>query len=340
MRSFQIGNRSVGEGKSCFIVAEIGSNHDQNLEQAKSMIRAAAECGADAVKFQSIDYDQIHAFEDASLRKLFEQIKLDEQWYPHLKECADKNKILFFSAPCYLNAIDALEKTGVLLYKIASPQTRAFPHMIREVAKTGKPLLISTGYCDSERIQRATRICREAGNQNYALLHCVSQYPAMPADINLAVIDEMKRTYDCVVGFSDHTLGFHVSIAAVARGASVLEKHFTLDHNSSGPDHFFALEPEEFRKMVQSIREVEAAIGQEGKRILPAEEEAFHHHALAYRLLAARKILKGEDLDPSMLSFKRAPTGVSAEEESRWIGKKVNRDIQEGEILNWSDISI
>ncbi len=338
MKSFRIGDRLVGEEQKCFIIAEIGSNHDQNLEQAKAMIRAAAECGADAVKFQSIDYDQIHAFEDASLRALFQKIKLDEEWYPELKECADQNHVFFFSAPCYLKSVEALETVGVSLYKIASPQTRAFPQMIRAAAKTGKPLLISTGYCDGGRIDRAVKICEEAGNENYALLHCISQYPVQPADVNLAVMDDLKKKYICVVGFSDHTLGFHISIAAVARGANVLEKHFTLNHSSPGPDHSFALEPQEFRSMVLAIRQVEASVGHGTKMVLPSEEEAFQKHRLTYRLVSARYILKGERLDETILLFKRAPHGIDAEEEQQWNGKAVNRDVAEGEILEWKDI--
>ncbi len=339
MRTITIGNRVIGEGHPCFIIAEIGSNHNQNLEQAKKMIAIAASCGVDAVKFQSLKYDEMHAYDDPELRAMYEQIKLDESWYPELKKCADEHGVLFFSCPCYLRSIEVMEKTGVKLYKIASPQTRGFPQIIRAAAKTGKPLIISTGYCNDERIDRAVRMCESAGNKNYALLQCTSQYPAKPEDINLAMMDTLRERYGCPVGLSDHSSGIHIPVAAVARGANMIEKHFTLDRKSPGPDHAFAIEPAELKAMVQAIRETEKAIGTGIKRVLPAEDAIVAKYNFVCRVVAARDLKKGEVLDGNV-DFKKAPAGISAEDEKQWLGKQLMRDVHRGEIIHWTDLGV
>lgn len=338
MKTICIGDRVIGDGHPCFIIAEIGSNHNQSLEQAKRMIKTAAACGADAVKFQSLDYDEMHAFDDPQLRKLYEQIKLEESWYPELKKCADEHGVLFFSCPCYLRAVEALEKVGVQLYKIASPQTRAFPQVIRAAARTGKALIISTGYCDEERIARAVRVCDEAGNRNYALLQCVSQYPAQPENANLAMIARLKERYQCPVGYSDNGEGIAVPIAAVALGANIIEKHFTLDRKLPGPDHAFAAEPAEFKAMVQGIRDAEKARGTGIKRVLPSEDAAVQRYNLIYRLVASRDLKAGETLDDLAVLFKRAPDGIPAEDELRWKGKQLVRPVAKGTVVQWADL--
>jgi sialic acid synthase SpsE len=338
MNTVTIGNRVIGDGHPCFIIAEIGSNHNQSLAQAKEMIKIAAQCGADAVKFQSLDYDEMHAFDDPAIRALYNHIKLDESWYPELKRCADKHGVLFFSCPCYLRALDALEKTGVQLYKIASPQTRAFPQVIRATAKTGKAVIISTGYCDDERIARAVRMCEEAGNRNFALLQCASQYPTSPENANLRMMHALKQRHNCPVGYSDNGEGIAVPIAAAALGANIIEKHFTLDKKSPGPDHAFASEPAEFAAMVQGIRAAELALGTGVKRVLAVENAAVQQYNLIYRVVAGRDFAAGEPLDGPHVLFKRAPDGIPAEDEPRWKGKPLARPVAKGAVLQWVDL--
>jgi N-acetylneuraminate synthase len=222
------------------------------------------------------------------------------------------------------------------LYKIASPQTRAFPQLIRAAAETGKPLIISTGYCRDEHVKRAVRICEETQNFRYILLQCTSQYPVKPEDVNLSVMDEFRK-YGGPVGLSDHSKGIHMAVAAVARGANVIEKHFSLDPQGAGPDDVVSLNPQEFTMMVEHIRDTEKAIGTRNKRVLQEEEAIIETDHLLYRVVAARDLTVGETLNGNVI-YKRAPGGITAEEEQDWTGKKLVRDVKKGAILQWTDL--
>jgi len=257
LKSFKIGEKFIGKGKT-FIIAEIGSNHNQNIDTAKKLIDVAVEAGADAVKFQSIKYDKLYIQkENTEMEKLFKKIQLRENWYKELFDYCRTKQILFFSAPTYIEAVDALEKVNVKLYKIASPQTATFPQLIERIAVLKKPIIMSTGYCTLEEIDRVVKIVKRIGNNKLTLLHCISEYPTNPKEVNLKFIQTLKHVYKVPVGFSDHTLGWEIALAAVAIGADTIEKHLTLSRNQKGPDHFFALEPKEFKRMVKDIRTVE-----------------------------------------------------------------------------------
>lgn len=337
MTSFRIGSRWVGAAYPAFIIAEIGSNHDQDLDKARRLIAAAAECGADAVKFQSLDYDRMHAYEDSDMRALFERIRLDEAWYEPLSTCAAEHGVAFSSSPCYLEAVSILDQVKSAYFKIASPQTKAFPQVIAAAARTGKPLIISTGYCDLDDVARAVAVCREAGGRDFVLLQCTARYPAPPEALNLRAMRSLEQAFECPVGFSDHSLGTHIAASAVAMGACVIEKHITLDRTAKGPDHAFALEPPEFRTMVQQIRETEAALGNGRKIPLEEEVEAFRRYRLGYRLVASRDLGPGQPI-LGHLAYKRADTGILAVDEPRCEGLILKRQVRRGDLVDWSDV--
>jgi len=311
LKPLKIGRRLVGEGHPCFIIAEIGSNHDQKLSQAKRLIDAAAAAGADAVKFQSLQFSELYPpGAPERMRRLYEQIKLDYGWYPELFAYARKRGVEPFSCPTSLESIAHLERQKVALYKIASPQTLAFPQLIDAVAATGKPAIFSTGYCDDARIARAARIFRRRGTP-FAFLHCNSQYPAEPRVVGLRQMLALRDRHQAPAGFSDHTMGAHFASVAVALGACIIEKHLTLDRRLKGPDHGFAMEPGEFAEMTRQVRETELGLGLK-KIVTPAERSLGRTMRMA--VYAARDLRKGERLTPDTVRYLRSAKGVSAED--------------------------
>lgn len=325
---------SIFTEERVFVIAEIGSNHNQNLDCALEMIDAAAECGAQAVKFQSILPDKLicQGQLTADDTRLFERIQLQEEWYRTLYMRAKDNGLFFFSAPTYLEAVDKLVQSGARLMKIASPQAYGFPQVIEAVAKTGLPTLLSTGYCMLPEIRRAVECFGRCGDlNNLLLLHCISNYPTHPKDANLRYMDVLKQTFHLPVGLSDHTLGWSVAVAAAARGACVIEKHFTLSREQEGPDHFFALETAEFKDMVDRIREVEETLGDGRKDGLTAFEESFRRELMEYPF-ARRVIDAGTGVKPEDVYFRRTKTGGSI---SAWecgdklFGHRARRPIEQ-----------
>lgn len=340
-KSFKIGEKVIGRGET-FIIAEIGSNHNQDIKTAKNLIDVSAELGADAVKFQSINYDQLYACreEDNETKRLFEQIKLREDWYEEFSRYCDKKKIVFFSAPTYLKSVDILKRLNVKLYKIASPQTATYPQLIEKIAGLDKPIIMSTGYCTSEQIDRAVEIVRKSGNEKLALLHCISEYPLDSKNANLKFIQTLKDTYNAPVGFSDHTLGWVITIAAVAMGADIIEKHITLSRSQEGPDHFFALEPAEFEKMVKDIRAVEESIGG-GTRLQITEDESETLNKIRMRAIAGRDILKGAKLSKSEdIIFRRDNDGIDAWEIYEACNLIAERNIKKGGPLTYESVHV
>lgn len=267
VRKFNIGELEIGNGHT-FIIAEIGSNHNGKLGIAKELIREAKGCGADAVKFQSIKYDKLYQKTDIAEDTRIQEIP--EDWYPELIKFCKSEKIYFSSSPTYSEAVDILQELNIDFFKLASPQTYGHPQLIEKIAKTNKPIIASTGYCKLSDIDRAFYLINKF-NKKVALLHCVSQYPMKEDDANLEFIRTLKAIYDIPIGFSDHSPNILTSLAAVALGADIIEKHITLDKDSSGPDHAFALEPQEFGKMIGYIRLIEKTRGKDIK-ILTSDE--------------------------------------------------------------------
>jgi sialic acid synthase SpsE len=333
--SFTIGKKVIGKGRT-FIIAEMGSNHNQNITTAKRLIDVAADAGADAVKFQSIKYDKLYMPEEKNnkIKKLLEQIQLQEDWYEDLTDYCRKKNILFFTAPTYLEAVDILEQLSVLFYKIASPQTATFPQLIEKIALLKKPIIMSTGYLTLDEINNAVTIVEKNRNVTLALLHCVSEYPTEPNIANLRFINTLKQKYHIPVGFSDHTLGWAVTLAAVALGADIIEKHLTLSRKQSGPDHFFAMTPPEFCQMIEDIRKVEQSIGT-GKKSQITLQETKLLNILEMKAIVQRDILKGSVLNKKNdIMYRRTLKNGSNAWEIYSVDKVIARkNIKAGSIL-------
>ena len=331
----------IGDGHPTFVVAEIGSNHDQDLGQALALIEAAATAGVDAVKFQTFQASQLYSkrtpgfsyLNDVDTYSLLESLELDRSWQHSLRQRARECNIEMFSSPFDFEAIETLEAIGVPLHKLASfdlPDT----DLVRALARTGKPLVMSTGLATWMDIDIAVGAARDEGNEALVLLQCTSLYPAPTHLSNLAAMESMRRAFGTLIGYSDHTLGDHISLAAVTMGACMIEKHFTLDRKLSGPDHAFAIEPEELSRMVQHIRDVEAAIG-DGRKLGPRPEEA--EMALKGRrsLHAAIQIPQGTEIAHDMLVVKRPGMGLLPMLREHVIGRRATRDILEDEWITW-----
>lgn len=340
-KEITIDNHLIG-GEKTYIISEIGSNHNQDIEKAKKMIDVSIECGADAVKFQSIKPDELFNLNDLDKENihLLESIQLKEEWYKELFEYCKKRNITYFSAPTYLNAIDLLLENEVKLMKIASPQTYGFPELIKKVGETGLPTIMSTGYCKYKEIERAVETFTKANNKNLILLHCISEYPTKIKNVNLNFINTLKNMFGTIVGFSDHTLGYEVSIAAVAKGAKVIEKHLTISRDETGPDHFFALEPNEFKNMIKSIRNIEKSFGLSTKQSLCDFEYGFRKNFETF-ILVNKDLKKGETIKKENLNYKRLTEKndeISSWDEHLIINKTLNKDIKANTFIKLGDI--
>lgn len=260
---------------STYIIAELSANHNGDIERAKQTIRAASESGADAIKIQTytadtltIDCDNEYftikggtAWDGRTLYELYQQASTPWKWHEELKRTAMECELEFFSTPFDATAVDFLEELGVPLHKVASFEVVDIP-LLRKIGSTGKPVIMSTGMASLEDIDDAVSALKESGCSDITLLKCTSSYPAEPKDANLLTIPELEKRFKCRVGLSDHTLGISVPVAAVALGATVVEKHFTLSRSDGGADSGFSLEPAEFRQMVDAVRNVEASLGE------------------------------------------------------------------------------
>lgn len=332
------GRAAIGSGRT-FIIAEVGSNHAGDLKRAKDCIHAAAEAGADAVKFQSVDIDELYVEPSAKIRDLHRKIDMEERWHAELKELCDRAGVMFFSSPTYMRAVDILETVGIELYKLASAQVGVFPQLVEKVAKLGKPTMLSTGLVTYGGLERAVNIFRACKNNRFVILHCNSIYPTPPDRVCLERMDVYRKLFDCPVGFSDHTKGISVSLAAVARGADVIEKHFTLSRDLDTPDATFSAEPAEFAALVRGARGVEAACAPCTPRLeIEAEEQAFKD-AIRYRLVLIRSKKKNELFALGDFEYKRHPFGMDCIEEAVVIRHmRATRSIDVGEILDWDMI--
>jgi len=334
----EIDGRLIGINQPCFIIAEAGVNHNGDLKLAKRLVDAARKAGADAVKFQTWVTEKL-VTQDAHMaeyqtqnlgkrRTQFEMLKeleLSYDQFKQIKTYADHEGILFFSTPDEEDSADFLEKLGVPLFKIGSGEVTNLP-FLRQIAEKGKPIILSTGMSTLGEVETAVRVIEETGNKKLILLHCVSNYPAKAADCNLRAIDTMTSAFGYPVGFSDHTMGTDIAIAAVARGACVLEKHFTLDKTMTGPDHRASLDPTEFSLMVQAIRAVEHALGDGVKRPVPSEIEI--KKVVQKAIVTARMIRAGEMLTQADLLLRRTSGGLASTYLSLVIGRRVNRDLE------------
>ena len=345
MKTVMIGERAVGEGQPVYVIAEAGSNHDRDLDQARRLIDVAAAAGADAVKFQTFTADQIVAETrtraayldailppDKTMSALFRDLELPHEWHATLFEHATAAGLDFLSTPFDLTAVDLLDNLGVKAFKVASYELWHLP-LIKAIASRGKPIICSTAMANLADIQEAVDTIAATGNQQLILLHCVVNYPPPFADLNLRAIETLRRAFGVPAGYSDHSPGLTAPIVATALGAAVIEKHFTTDRSRSGPDHRFALEPDELGLMVRAIRDGQAALGDGIKRMAASEADLY---VTARRsLFAARTIEAGSVLVEGDIAILRPGTGIAVHDHGKLVGRTARRRIERHEPLAW-----
>lgn len=343
MRKIRVGGKHIGEEEPCFIIAEVGSNHNGSLEQAKKLIDVAAEAGVDAVKFQIFKAEELYSkytpefsyLKGQNVYELIKNIETPREWIKELaKYCKEKN-IDFLASAFDFEAVDLLDK-HIPAFKIASFEITDL-ELIKYAAEKGKPMIISTGMANLGEVEDAITAIKSVGNEDIILLHCNSLYPTPVEIVNLKAIETMRTAFKVPVGFSDHTLGIHIPIVAVAMGACVIEKHFTLDKTLPGPDHSFAVEPDELEEMVGCIREVEKAEGKgiKGKSELESEEM----YVKARRSIHAKvDIPKRTKITRDMLIIKRPGYGIKPKFIDIVVGREAKRDIKEDEWITWNAI--
>lgn len=342
MSLIDINNIKIGEGCPVYIIAEVGSNHNQDFNIAIDMIDKAKEAGCDAVKFQTFKakehyskYTPVHSRYDKNIHELIKELEIDRGWHKRLKEYCDKIKIDFFTSPCDYSSIDEMVALGANLLKVASFDLTDIK-LIEYMAKTNLPIILSTGLATLSDIENAVNSCRKAENENIALLQCTSLYPAPAHLSNLKAMNTLKHAFNCVVGYSDHTTGDHISVAAVAMGAKIIEKHYTLDRNMQGPDHPFAMEPKELKEMVLKIRETEASLG-DGVKNGPREEEKENFN-LRRSLIAKKDIKKGKKITDGDIVIKRPGYGILPQFYDIMIGREAKADIKADEWITWKKV--
>ena len=344
-KSIEIGGHVIGMDSPTFVIAEMSANHLMDYDRAIAIMRAAKDAGADAIKIQTYTPDTITLncddpcfqitqgtiWDGTTLYKLYQTAYTPWEWQPKLKEAAESMGLVFFSSPFDLSSIDFLEELNVPVYKVASFEMNDIP-FIRKIARTGKPVIMSTGLSYLADIELALRTCKEEGNENVILLKCCSAYPSPYEDINLRTIPSMEETFDCITGLSDHTMGFAVAGAAVAVGAKVVEKHLTLSRADGGADAAFSMEPEEFRQMVEHIRIIEKALGKVTYELTPKQKASRDH---ARSLFVAQDMKAGDVFTPQNLRSVRPSCGLHTKYYEELLGKKISRDAKSGTPMSW-----
>tara|TARA_B110000438_G_C15810952_1_gene649608 strand:- start:322 stop:1323 length:1002 start_codon:yes stop_codon:yes gene_type:complete len=328
------------------IIAEAGVNHNGSLVRAKKMIKVASEMGADYIKFQTFKADSLvlknadkanyqlkSTNSNESHYEMIKKLEIDEDFHLELIKHCKKNCIKFLSTAFDIESVDLLDKLKIPFYKIPSGEITNFPYL-NHIGSKKKPIILSTGMSSLEEIKSAVNILIKAGlNKKFiTVLHCNTEYPTPMYDVNLNAMISIKRELDVNVGYSDHTKGIEVSIAAVALGATVIEKHFTLDCNMQGPDHRASLEPNEFKNMIKSIRNIELSMGNGIKK--PSASEIKNIFIARKSIVSKKDIKKGEIYSISNLTTKRPGTGICASKWYEYIGKKSNKDYKIDELIN------
>lgn len=337
---FNISDRKIGEGYPTFIIAELSANHMNDFDIAVKTIEAMADAGVDAVKFQTFTPDTITidcdneyfhikqgtVWDGQILHELYEDAYMPWDWQPKLKKLAEDLGLIVFSSPFDKTSVDFLEDMDIPAYKIASFEITDIP-LIEYAASKGKPIIISTGIASLEDIELAVKTCLNTGNDKIALLKCTSSYPAPLEEINLNTIPDINDKFGVVVGLSDHTLGGEVSTVAVALGASIIEKHFILDRNMGGPDSEFSMEPHEFKAMVDSIRNVEKALGRVSYEL---SDKMKSNREFSRSLFVVKDMKKGEIITEDNVRSIRPGFGLHPKYLNEILGKKVKKNLKKG----------
>lgn len=345
---FEINGRMVGAGAPAYIIAETGVNHNGSKETLKEMIHAIAECGADAVKLQTFkpedvvtDESVLYTYKEDGkeitepIIDIFRRVETKLEWHREVFDYAKSLGLTIFSTACDHESITHLVGLGMPAFKMGSDDLTNIP-LIEYIARIGKPFIISTGMATLGEVEEAVHAIEGAGNDNIGILHCVSNYPTDHRDCNLRCVETLKRCFGYPCGYSDHTAGVSAPVAAVALGAEIIEKHFTLDKKMKGPDQFFSADPAEFKLMVSCIREAEAALGSSVKRFVPREEKM--RTDCRRGIVATADIRAGEELTVKNTALKRPAEGFMPREYPRVLGMRAARDIKKFEPVGISEV--
>ncbi len=346
MNDIKIGNYTIGENHKPFIIAEMSGNHNQSLDRALALVDAAAKAGTHALKLQTYTADTItmkgvHTIDDKNslwngqeLHDLYKMAYTPWEWHKAIFDRAKENGMEAFSSPFDETSVDFLETLNVPAYKIASFENTHHP-LLRKVAVTGKPVIVSTGVSTLEDIVESVEVLRKAGCKDIILLKCTSTYPATPENTNLRTISDMYEKHKCIIGLSDHTMGIGVSVAAVALGARVIEKHFTLRRADGGVDSAFSMEPEELKALVVESERAFLALGKVQYGIQAAEEKSVFYKRSIY---VSRDVKKGEMLTVDNLRIIRPANGIAPKHWEQVLGKIAKTDLKKGTPLSWDFI--
>jgi N,N'-diacetyllegionaminate synthase len=343
----QIADRTIGKGAPAFVVAEIGINHGGSLSLAHQLIDAAADSGADAVKFQTFKADRLlipsrdrlsqQGAGQETAYELFQRMELDADAHADLKRHAGDRNLVFLSTPFDEISVDLLEAIGVPAFKVASADIIHYP-LLRHIASKRKPVLMSTGMSTLPEVSEALLELENAGAPDVVLLHCVSCYPAPACALNLRSIPTMETHFGIPVGYSDHSEGIILPLAAVALGAVVVEKHFTLDKGMEGPDHKISMDPAELRSLVSGIRTVETGLGDGIKR--PSRYEAENLNLSRRSIVTNCNVNAWERIEAGMLAYKRPGQGIEPRYFKNLIGARARRDLPENTVIQWDDLDL
>ncbi len=341
----QIAGRAIGAGRPVYVVAELSANHHGDYDEAARLVTAAAEAGADAVKLQTYSPDTMTLdcdaepfrvkggtlWDGATLYDLYRRAMTPWDWHPRLMQLAASLGLDCFSSPFDETAVDFLEKLDVPAHKVASFELVDLP-LLERIGRTGRPVIASTGMASREEIREALDTLRAAGAREVALLQCTSAYPAPPEEMNLRTIPDLVQRFGVPVGLSDHTLGHDVAVAAVALGACIVEKHFTLSREVEGPDSAFSMEPDELRALVQAVRTTERALGE--PRYAPSAREAASR-AFRRSIFVVRDVAAGEVLTRENLRVIRPADGLAPKHLGEVLGRRARCDLERGMPLAW-----
>lgn len=342
----QVRNKIISNTSPTFIIAEIGANHNGNLELAKKSIDAAYDCGVDAVKFQTYTTEELLSYKDGivvygknkeiseTAKEMFDKVTLKREFHQEIYDYVEKKGLICFSTPFSTEGVKFLESLNNPIYKIASSDVN-YIDMLEKIGLTKKPVILSTGKNTIGDIDLAIQTLETNGTKELCLLHCVANYPSKMEDMNLNIIKTLKQMYpDYIIGFSDHSLGITAALGAVCLGAKVIEKHFTVDKNLKGPDHWFSMDPNDMKNLVTETRNLEIAMGSSRKKVYLNEEPEKYWST---RSLHINKNLKmGDIIKKEDLSMLRPGYGISPFDKEKVIGMQLKKDIKENEVLEWN----
>lgn len=349
LTTLQIAHRSVGEQHPCFVIAEVGVNHNGRLDLALRSIDVAAEAGADAVKFQTFKaeklvtksaprakYQEQNTGNQQSQFEMLKALELSDNDHRMIVEHCRERGIIFMSTPFDEESATLLHGLGMPVFKIPSGELTNTP-LLRHIAGFGKPMIVSTGMSSLGDVETAVEAIEKAGNAQIILLHCVSNYPASPEEVNLRAMLTMKAAFGLPVGYSDHTLGIEIGISSAALGACVLEKHFTLDSTLPGPDHRASSEPAELRQLIRGIRMIETAMGDGRKAATESERDTAR--VARKSLVAAVDIAAGTELSEDLIAIRRPGTGLAPTMKPHLINRRIKINVVAGDLLRLEDVA-